>query len=104
MRVHTVDPFFVRTEWLARGHGAAPTSDDDARGRLSRGVDPERVAAAITGCLGAPRSRTVSVPRWAGAARLGEVTPVNRLLDLALSRQAERIREAARRVVAARVD
>ncbi len=99
VRVHTINPFFVRTEWLARGHGHAPTSDDDARGRLSRGIAPERVADQVAGCLTSPWSRTVSVPRWAGAARLGEVTPVNRLLDLVLSRQTDRIRGAARQAV-----
>ncbi|SOC50832.1 Short-chain dehydrogenase [Blastococcus aggregatus] len=103
VRVHTVNPFFVETEWLARGHGHAPTSDADAEGRLSRGIAPERVADRIAGCLRSPWSRTVSVPRWAGAARLGEVTPVNRLLDLAFSPQADRIRAAARRAVAARI-
>ncbi|MGY2129248.1 SDR family oxidoreductase [Blastococcus sp. SYSU DS0617] len=104
VRVHTVNPFFVRTEWLARGHGDAPTSDADARGRLSRGIAPERVADRVADCLRSPWSRTVTVPRWAGAARLGEVTPVNRLLDLGLSRQTGRIRRAARQSVDARVD
>ena len=104
VRVHTVNPFFVETEWLARGHGHAPGSDEDARGRLSRGISPQRVADRITGCLSSPWSRTVTVPRWAGAARLGEVTPVNRLLDLTLSRQTDRIRAAARSAVDARVD
>lgn len=104
VRVHTVNPFFVETEWLARGHGHSPTSDEDARGRLSRGVAPARVADAIAGCLTSPWSRTVSVPRWAGVARLGEVTPINRLLDLTLSRQTDRIRAAARSAVDARTD
>jgi hypothetical protein len=101
--VHTVNPFFVSTEWLARGHGAAPRSDADAAGRLSRGIAPERVAEQIAACLTAPRSRTVAVPRWAGLARLGEVTPVNRLLDAVLSRQTGRIRALAARSVARRV-
>lgn len=99
VRVHTVNPFFVETEWLARGHGHAPVSDTDAEGRLSRGIAPGRVADRIADCLTAPRSRTISVPRWAGAARLGEVTPVNRVLDAVLSRQAGRIRAAARSAV-----
>ena len=102
VRVHTVNPFFVETEWLARGHGHPPTSDDDARGRLSRGVAPARVADAIAGCLTSPWSRTVSVPRAAGAARLGEVTPINRLLDVTLSRLSGRMRAAARSAVDAR--
>ena len=104
VRVHSVNPFFVRTEWLARGHGHAPESDADARGRLSRGIAPERVAQQISGCLTAQWSRTVAVPRWAGLARLGEVTPVNRLLDTVLSRRADRIRALAARSVERRVD
>ena len=95
LRVHTVNPFFVSTEWLARGHGHPPVSDADAVGRLSRGIAPERVAVQIAGCLSAPRSRTVAVPRWAGLARLGEVTPVNRLLDRVLSGQVDRLRRLA---------
>ncbi len=95
LRVHTVNPFFVSTEWLARGHGHAPVSYVDAVGRLSRGIAPERVAVQIAGCLSAPRSRTVAVPRWAGLARLGEVTPVNRLLDRVLSSQVDRLRRLA---------
>jgi NAD(P)-dependent dehydrogenase (short-subunit alcohol dehydrogenase family) len=103
VRVHTVNPFFVETEWLARGHGHSPRSDADARERLSRGIAPERVAGAITGCLAAPRSRTVAVPRWAGLARLGGLPPVNRLLDRVLSSRADRIREIASRTVEKRI-
>jgi NAD(P)-dependent dehydrogenase (short-subunit alcohol dehydrogenase family) len=104
VRVHTVNPFLVRTEWLARGHGHAPVSDADARSRLSRGIAPERVAEQIARCLEARGSRTVAVPRWAGLARLGEVPPVNRLLDRALSARADRIRRFAARMVDERVD
>jgi NAD(P)-dependent dehydrogenase (short-subunit alcohol dehydrogenase family) len=104
VRVHTVNPFFVRTEWLARGHGRAPLSDADARGRFSRGIAPERVARQIASCLDAPRARTVAVPRWAGLARLGEVPPVNRALDRVLSTRAEGIRRLAARAVRNRVD
>jgi NAD(P)-dependent dehydrogenase (short-subunit alcohol dehydrogenase family) len=102
VRVHTVNPGPVRTEWLARGHGSPPVSDDDARGRLSPGVRPDRVADQIAGCLTARWSRTVAVPRWMGLARLGEVPPVDRLLDLVLSRQADRIRRVAARMVGER--
>jgi short-subunit dehydrogenase len=99
VRVHSVNPFFVSTEWLARGHGHAPSSDADARGRLSRGVAPERVAERIAECLASPRSRTVAVPRWAGLVRLGEVTPVNRLLDRVLASRAAGIGRLAARSV-----
>jgi short-subunit dehydrogenase len=99
VRVHTVNPGPVSTEWLARGHGAPPVSDADARGRLSPGVRPERVARQIAGCLASPWSRTVAVPRWMGLVRLGEVPPVDRVLDLVLSRQADRIRRVTARMV-----
>ena len=99
VRVHTVNPFFVRTEWLARGHGHAPVSDADAAGRLSRGIRPDRVAEQIAACLAAPRSRTVAVPRWAGLARLGEMAPLNRGLDAALSANADRIRRLSAHAV-----
>ena len=99
VRVHTVNPGPVSTEWLARGHGSPPWSDADARGRLSRRIRPERVADQVAGCLTSPWSRTVAVPRWMGLARLGEVPPVDRVLDLVLSRQADRIRRVAARSV-----
>lgn len=99
VRVHTVNPFFVETEWLARGHGHAPTSDADAAGRLSRGIAPERVADQIARCLVARGSRTVAVPRWAGLARLGELPPVGRTLDRALSARSAGIRRLAARSV-----
>lgn len=102
VRVHSVNPFFVSTEWLARGHGSPPVSDADAVGRLSRGIAPERVAVRIADCLSAPRSRTVAVPRWAGLVRLGEVTPVNRVLDRVLSGRAEALRRLASTSVANR--
>ncbi|MDK3255873.1 SDR family NAD(P)-dependent oxidoreductase [Blastococcus capsensis] len=103
IRVHTVNPFFVETEWLARGHGHAPVSDEDARGRLSRGISPDRVADRIGDLLSSSRSRTVTVPRWAGLARLGETPPVDRVLDRLLSGNAGRIRRFAARTVAERV-
>src|SRR5215213_5908577 len=58
VRVHSVNPFFVQTEWLARGHGYPPGSDADARSRLSRGVSPDRVADRIVRCLDSRSSRT----------------------------------------------
>jgi NAD(P)-dependent dehydrogenase (short-subunit alcohol dehydrogenase family) len=103
VRVHTVTPGPVSTEWMARGHGAPPASDDDARGRLSPGVAPERVAERVAGCLTSYWSRSVAVPRVMGLARLGEVFPVNRVLDVVVSRQTDRIRRVSARLVADRV-
>ncbi|MGY1813094.1 SDR family oxidoreductase [Blastococcus sp. SYSU D00820] len=99
VRVHSINPGPVSTEWLVRGRGAPPVSDADAPGRLSPGIAPERVAVQIGRCLTSPWSRTVAVPRWFGIARLGEVPPVDRLLDVVLSRQADRIRRGTDRMV-----
>lgn len=99
VHVHTVNPFFVRTEWLARGHGSAPESDADARGRLSRGMSPDRVADQIATCLTAGGSRTVAVPRWAGLARLGELPPIGRTLDRVISARTAGLRRLAARSV-----
>ncbi|RZU31814.1 SDR family oxidoreductase [Blastococcus saxobsidens] len=102
VRVHSITPGPVSTEWLVRGRGAAPVSDEDAEGRLSPGIAPERVAEQVVRSLTSPWSRSVSVPRWMGLARLGEVPPIDRLLDLALSRQAGRIQRVTDRMVADR--
>jgi NAD(P)-dependent dehydrogenase (short-subunit alcohol dehydrogenase family) len=103
IRVHTVNPGFVATEWLVRGRGSPPASDADVPGRLAPGIAPERVAEQIARSLSASRSRTVAVPRWFGLARLGGVPPLDRLLDALLSRQAPRIRRAVEGMVDRRV-
>ena len=99
VRVHTVMPGPVSTEWMARGHGSPPASDDDARGRLSPGISAERVADRVTGCLTSYWSRSVAVPRVMGLARLGETFPVNRVLDVVVSRQTDRVRRVSARMV-----
>ncbi|MEX5717703.1 SDR family oxidoreductase [Geodermatophilus maliterrae] len=99
VRVHTVMPGPVATEWMARGHGSAPASDADARGRLTPGIATEQVAGAVARCLTSYWSRSVAVPRVMGLARLGEVFPVNRVLDLVVSRQTDRIRAISARMV-----
>jgi NAD(P)-dependent dehydrogenase (short-subunit alcohol dehydrogenase family) len=102
VRVHSITPGPVSTEWMVRGRGAAPVSDEDAEGRLSPGVRTERVAEQVARSLTSYWSRTVSVPRWMGLARLAEVPPVDRVLDMTLSRQTDRIRRITDRMVADR--
>lgn len=104
VRVHSITPGPVATEWLVRGRGAAPVSDSDAEGRLSPGIRPDRVAEQVARSLTCYWSRTVAVPRWMGLARLGEVPPVDRLLDMTLSRQTGRIARLTERMVADRTE
>ncbi|MFI9005964.1 SDR family oxidoreductase [Actinosynnema sp. NPDC053489] len=83
LRVHTVNPGPVRTEWLLRAAGLRPDDEEGRRGRTF-GTRPERVAAEVHRCLTARRHRTVTVPRWLGAARLAGVPPLSNALDLVL--------------------
>ncbi|HEY0486157.1 MAG TPA: SDR family oxidoreductase [Mycobacteriales bacterium] len=85
VRVHTVNPGPVRTEWLPRSAGSAP-GEPDRITRLGPGVPPVWVARAVEGCLTRPRARTVGVPRAVELARLALVPGIDRLLDAVLSR------------------
>ncbi|WP_345714220.1 SDR family NAD(P)-dependent oxidoreductase, partial [Kineococcus glutinatus] len=97
VRVHTVNPGFVRTEWLSRSLGHRPSEREPGL-RPSPGVAPERVAAAVLSCLAAGRSRTVSVPRAMGLARVLTVQPLRAGLDAVWSRAAPSLARGARRV------
>jgi NAD(P)-dependent dehydrogenase (short-subunit alcohol dehydrogenase family) len=99
VRVHSVTPGPIATEWLVRGRGAAPGSDAEAPGSQAPGHRPERVADQIARSLTSYWSRTVAVPRVYGLARLGEVPPVDRLLDVTLSRSTGLVRAATDRLV-----
>jgi NAD(P)-dependent dehydrogenase (short-subunit alcohol dehydrogenase family) len=102
VRVHSVTPGPIATEWLVRGRGAAPGSDAVAAGSQAPGHDPGRVAEQIARSLASYWSRTVAVPRVYGLARLGEVPPVDRLLDMTLSRATGPVRRVTDRLVADR--
>jgi NAD(P)-dependent dehydrogenase (short-subunit alcohol dehydrogenase family) len=84
VRVHSVNPGPVSTEWLARASGVRPGEDDGPR-KVSFGVPPEWVAEQVEKCLTASRHRTAAVPRVLGVARLSRVPPIGRLLDVVLA-------------------
>jgi NAD(P)-dependent dehydrogenase (short-subunit alcohol dehydrogenase family) len=84
VRVHSVNPGPVRTEWLLRAAGLQPDDDEGRRGHTF-GARPQRVADEVHRCLTAYRHRTVTVPRWLGAARLAGVPPLSNALDLAMA-------------------
>ncbi len=95
VRVHTVNPGPVRTEWLLRAAGLRPTDDEGRRGHTF-GVPPERVADEVARCLTASRHRTVTVPRWLGLGRLAGVPPLANVLDVAMAPAAPRLSRWAR--------
>jgi NAD(P)-dependent dehydrogenase (short-subunit alcohol dehydrogenase family) len=102
VRVHSVNPGPVRTEWLARSGGYQP-GEDDAHRRLSRGVPPEWVAAAVHRSLTRGWARTASVPRVVGLGRLLAVQPVRSAVDLAIGLTAQRLARRGREMAAARI-
>jgi NAD(P)-dependent dehydrogenase (short-subunit alcohol dehydrogenase family) len=85
VRVHTVNPGPVRTEWLPRSAGSRP-GEPDRVVRPGPGVPPEWVSRAVEGCLARPWSRTVAVPRVLELARLALLPGVSRVFDVALAR------------------
>lgn len=101
VRVHSVNPGPVRTEWLARSLDHQP-SEAEAPRRLSPGVPPEWVAAAIERSVTRPWPRTVSVPRLVGLGRLLAVQPLRTAVDLATGLTAERLAGQARELAESR--
>jgi short-subunit dehydrogenase len=83
VRVHSVNPGFVATEFHARALGLHPQEDDPGV-RPMLGVDPARVARHAVRELQSGRGRTVAVPRVVGAARLLAVPPIAQLVELGL--------------------
>jgi len=88
VRVHSVNPGPVRTEWLARSRGAEPA---EGEAPPSPGVPAEWVAAALHRSLTRPWSRTVSVPRLVGLGRLLAVQPLRTAVDVAVGLNVHRL-------------
>lgn len=90
VRVHSVNPGPVRTEWLARSRGVQPAEGDGER-RLSPGVPASWVAAAVERSVSRAWSRTASVPRVVGLGRLLAVQPLRSVVDVAVGAGAVRL-------------
>jgi len=99
VRVHSVNPGPVRTEWLARSQGYQPP-EGDVEGRLSPGVPAQWVAAAIERSASRAWSRTASVPRVIGLGRLLALQPLRSVVDVAAGAAAGRLADQARRLAA----
>jgi NADP-dependent 3-hydroxy acid dehydrogenase YdfG len=67
VRVHSVNPGFVATEFLARTQQENP---DEGEAPTSPGVSPQRVARVVREQLEHGPGRTVAVPRVMGLGRL----------------------------------
>lgn len=81
VRVHSVNPGFVATEFLSRAVDERPA---EGQARPSPGASPQRVAAAVVRELREGRGRTTAVPRVYGLSRLLQVPGLSHGFDLAV--------------------
>lgn len=97
VRVHTIHPGLVRTEFTARAGGEVP-GETAHRPAPGPGFPPEWVAAAIERSLTQPWRRTVAVPRVLGATRVVKLPPLQHVVDFVVSRNADRLIRAGRAI------
>jgi short-subunit dehydrogenase len=81
IRIHSIQPGLVATEWLAYALGWRP-SPADPHALTSLGIDPCRVAVQVQRCLTSSGHRTTSMPRIVGLGRVAGLPPLVHLLDL----------------------
>jgi NAD(P)-dependent dehydrogenase (short-subunit alcohol dehydrogenase family) len=85
VRVHSVNPAPIATDYLARTADRSPQPGDPARPKAP-GFPPSWVAEAVLDAADAHRPTTRSVPRLGGLVRLARVQPVGALLDVVFGR------------------
>ena len=82
VRVHSINPGPVRTEWLSRSMGYSPELGSPER-RDEPGVPASWVTNAIVRCLVRPYGRTAAVPRIPiGLARLLQLPVLRQISDV----------------------
>jgi NAD(P)-dependent dehydrogenase (short-subunit alcohol dehydrogenase family) len=81
IRVHSVNPGFVSTEFHARALRMHPREDDPGL-RRPPGVAPDAVSGRVLRELRRGRGRTVAVPRVLGLARLVRLPGLSHALEL----------------------
>ncbi len=80
VRIHSVQPGLVATEWLAYALGWRP-SETTPHAPTNFGIHPQRVAVQVRHCLAAGKHRTASVPRVVGLGRVAALPPLKNLLQ-----------------------
>jgi len=92
VRVHSVHPVPITTDYLARAADRSPQPGDPERPQAP-GFPPSWVAHAVLDAVDAGRSTTRSVPRVGGLVRLARVQPLGALLDVVFGRFGRAITE-----------
>jgi NAD(P)-dependent dehydrogenase (short-subunit alcohol dehydrogenase family) len=85
VRVHSINPGPISTDYLARSADRSPQPDDPSR-PSAPGFPPSWVADAVLAAAASRHPVTRSVPRMAGLVRLAQVPPVGAVLDLVFGR------------------
>jgi NADP-dependent 3-hydroxy acid dehydrogenase YdfG len=85
VRVHSINPAPIATNYLARTVDRSPQPGDPPRPKPP-GFPPSWVAAAVLAAADAGRPVTRSVPRLGGLVRLARVQPVGAVLDVLFGR------------------
>jgi NAD(P)-dependent dehydrogenase (short-subunit alcohol dehydrogenase family) len=85
VRVHSVNPAPIATDYLARAVDRSPQPGDPARPKAP-GFPPSWVASAVLAAVDAGGPTTRSVPRLGGLVRLARLAPVGALLDVVFGR------------------
>jgi NAD(P)-dependent dehydrogenase (short-subunit alcohol dehydrogenase family) len=81
VRVHSINPAPIATDYLARAADRSPQPGDPPR-PPAPGFPPSWVADAVVSAAGSSRPVTHTVPRVAGLVRLAQVPPVGAVLDV----------------------
>lgn len=97
VRVHTVHPGLVATQFAARAAGSSP-GDVHGTPKPGPGISPDRVAAAIERLLERGGVSTVSVPRVLGLTRVVKLPPLQQVADLLVATTAQRLTQVGRDV------
>lgn len=107
VRVHSIHPGLVRTQFSARSASDVPGElPDHPAGRAAApapgpGFPPEWVAAAIERSVTQPWRRTVAVPRVLGATRVVKLPVLQPVADFVMARNATRLIRVGRSIAEA---
>jgi short-subunit dehydrogenase len=97
VRVHSVYPGLVATQFTGRSAGHRP-GDVDGPPLPGPGIAPDWVAAAIERLLVRGGVSTVSVPRVLGLTRIVKLPPLQQAMDLVVGLSAQRLAALGRDV------